>query len=135
MNARAGVSPSRNTANLKDDPQYAAKAERISAPTRDPSELLPALLPELATKPQGRVNQPDTLYAYHPLCTLQHGQNCAAGGDAPEPVGFAAHRAQRRPPVLRLGGHILVLNPTCRTSCVTASSGCWRSLSATSRPT
>ena len=58
---------------LKDDPQYAAKAERISALTRDLSELLPALLPELATKLQGRVNQPDTLYAYHPPCTLQHG--------------------------------------------------------------
>ena len=64
---------------LKDDPQYAAKAERISALTRDLSELLPALLPELATKLQGRVNQPDTLYAYHPPCTLQHGQKLRGG--------------------------------------------------------
>ena len=64
---------------LKDDPQYAAKAERISALTRDLSELLPALLPELATKLRGRVNQPDTLYAYHPPCTLQHGQKLRGG--------------------------------------------------------
>ena len=64
---------------LKDDAAYAAKAERISALTRDLSELLPALLPELATKLQGRVNQPDTLYAYHPPCTLQHGQKLRGG--------------------------------------------------------
>ena len=64
---------------LKDDPQYAAKAERISTLTRDLSELLPALLPELAAKLQGRVNQPDTLYAYHPPCTLQHGQKLRGG--------------------------------------------------------
>ncbi len=64
---------------LKDDAQYAAKAERISALTRDLSELLPAMLPELAAKLQGRVSQPDTLYAYHPPCTLQHGQKLRGG--------------------------------------------------------
>ncbi len=64
---------------LKDDAHYAAKAERISALTRDLSELLPTMLPELAAKLQGRVNQPDTLYAYHPPCTLQHGQKLRGG--------------------------------------------------------
>ncbi|WP_440106399.1 glycolate oxidase subunit GlcF [Acidovorax sp. BL-A-41-H1] len=64
---------------LKDDAQYAARAERISALTRDLSELLPDMLPELAAKLQGRVNQPDTLYAYHPPCTLQHGQKLRGG--------------------------------------------------------
>ncbi|PJI99612.1 LOW QUALITY PROTEIN: glycolate oxidase iron-sulfur subunit [Acidovorax sp. 69] len=64
---------------LKDDPEYAAKAERISALTRDLSELLPALLPELASKLTGRVQQPDTLFAYHPPCTLQHGQKLRGG--------------------------------------------------------
>lgn len=64
---------------LKDDPQYATKAERISSLTRDLSELLPALLPELATKLQGRVNQPDTLYAYHPLARSSTARSCAAG--------------------------------------------------------
>ncbi|WP_298210791.1 glycolate oxidase subunit GlcF [Acidovorax sp.] len=64
---------------LKDDAQYAAKAERISALTRDLSELLPAMLPELADKLAGRVQQPDTLFAYHPPCTLQHGQKLRGG--------------------------------------------------------
>lgn len=64
---------------LKDDPAYAAKAERVSGLTRDLSELLPELLPELARKLQGHVQQPDTLYAYHPPCTLQHGQKLRGG--------------------------------------------------------
>jgi len=65
---------------LKDDPRYAAKAERISALTRDLSELLPALLPELADKLAGRVRPAaGALYAYHPPCTLQHGQKLRGG--------------------------------------------------------
>ena len=64
---------------LKDDTMYAAKAERISALTRDLSELLPALLPELAHKLAGSVQKPDTLFAYHPPCTLQHGQKLRGG--------------------------------------------------------
>jgi len=65
---------------LKDDPRYAAKAERISALTRDLSELLPALLPELADKLAGRVRPAaGVLYAYHPPCTLQHGQKLRGG--------------------------------------------------------
>jgi glycolate oxidase iron-sulfur subunit len=67
---------------LQHDPQYAAKAARISALTRDLSELLPALLPELAERLQGRVNQPGTHYAYHPPCTLQHGQRLRGGVEA-----------------------------------------------------
>ena len=65
---------------LKDDAQYATKAARISALTRDLSELLPDLLPELADKLSGRA-QPgaDVLYAYHPPCTLQHGQKLRGG--------------------------------------------------------
>ncbi|MBU0891882.1 MAG: glycolate oxidase subunit GlcF [Gammaproteobacteria bacterium] len=67
---------------LQDDAQYAAKAERISALTRDLSELLPALLPELAQKLRGRVQPADVLYAYHPPCTLQHGQKLRGGVEA-----------------------------------------------------
>ena len=67
---------------LQGDAQYAAKAARISALTRDLSELLPHMLPELASKLQGRVQQPDTLYAYHPPCTLQHGQQLRGGVEA-----------------------------------------------------
>ncbi|MDM0017118.1 glycolate oxidase subunit GlcF [Variovorax saccharolyticus] len=60
---------------LKDDPAYAAKAERISALTRDLSELLPELVPLL----KGRVKAPAGLVAYHPPCTLQHGQKLRGG--------------------------------------------------------
>jgi len=65
---------------LQDDSRYAAKAERISALTRDLSELLPAMLPELADKLAHRVRPAaGTLYAYHPPCTLQHGQKLRGG--------------------------------------------------------
>lgn len=58
---------------LRDDAAYAERAARISALARDLCELLPDMLPELADKLRGRV-VPDTLLAYHPPCTLQHGQ-------------------------------------------------------------
>ncbi len=98
---------------LKDDAQYAAKAERISALTRDLSELLPALLPELAAKLQGRVNQPDTLYAYHPPCTLQHGQKLRGGVESHlNQLGFKL-RTARNDAHLCCGsaGTYSVLNP------------------------
>ncbi len=60
---------------LKDDPAYAAKAARISALTRDLSELLP----ELAASLKGRVRVPSGVVAYHPPCTLQHGQKLRGG--------------------------------------------------------
>lgn len=98
---------------LKDDAQYAAKAERISALTRDLSELLPAMLPELAAKLQGRVSQPDTLYAYHPPCTLQHGQKLRGGVEARlNQLGFKL-RVARNEAHLCCGsaGTYSVLNP------------------------
>ena len=64
---------------LQADPQYAAKAARISALTRDLSELLPAMLPELAHQLAGRVRRTDLRFAYHPPCTLQHGQQLRGG--------------------------------------------------------
>ncbi|MEJ8815547.1 glycolate oxidase subunit GlcF [Variovorax ureilyticus] len=60
---------------LKDDSAYAEKAARISALTRDLSELLPDIAPTL--KP--RVKPPSGLVAYHPPCTLQHGQKLRGG--------------------------------------------------------
>ncbi|MCJ0765473.1 glycolate oxidase subunit GlcF [Variovorax terrae] len=60
---------------LKDDPAYAAKAQRISALTKDLSELLPALVQAL----RGRVKPPAGLLAFHPPCTLQHGQQLRGG--------------------------------------------------------
>jgi glycolate oxidase iron-sulfur subunit len=56
---------------LADDPAYAAKAQRISALTKDLSELLPAHEAELQQKLGGKIAR---RVAWHPPCTLQHGQ-------------------------------------------------------------
>ncbi|QHE83664.1 glycolate oxidase subunit GlcF [Hydrogenophaga sp. BPS33] len=63
---------------LRDDPAYAAKAERVSALTRDLSELLPELVPLLRPKLR---QAPDAsrVIAFHPPCTLQHGQQLKGG--------------------------------------------------------
>jgi glycolate oxidase iron-sulfur subunit len=60
---------------LQDDPAYAEKAERIGDLTRDLSELLPDLVPAL----KGKVRPQPGLFAYHPPCTLQHGQKLRGG--------------------------------------------------------
>lgn len=60
---------------LQHDPAYAEKAARIGALTRDLSELLPQLVPAL----QAKVRAPTGLFAYHPPCTLQHGQKLRGG--------------------------------------------------------
>ncbi|UXH78757.1 glycolate oxidase subunit GlcF [Roseateles amylovorans] len=62
---------------LAHDPDYAEKAARVSAMTRDLCEWLPALVPAL--KPQLRPNRPTPRLAYHPPCTLQHGQQIRGG--------------------------------------------------------
>lgn len=62
---------------LRDDSAYAAKAKRISALTRDVSELLPELLPLL--RPLVRPPEAHAPIAYHPPCTLQHGQQLKGG--------------------------------------------------------
>jgi glycolate oxidase iron-sulfur subunit len=56
---------------LRNDPVYAAKAARVSALTRDLSEILPEFEAELAARLKGKTGQ---RVAYHPPCTLQHGQ-------------------------------------------------------------
>ena len=56
---------------LAHDPAYAAKAQRISALTKDLSELLPAHEAELQQKLGGKITR---RVAWHPPCTLQHGQ-------------------------------------------------------------
>jgi glycolate oxidase iron-sulfur subunit len=56
---------------LSGDPKYAEKAALISRLARDLSELLPQLLPALKGKMRsGRLQR----LAFHPPCTLQHGQ-------------------------------------------------------------
>lgn len=67
---------------LQDDPAYADKARRISALTKDLSELLPDLVPALkAAHPAlvDAVTRTATSIAFHPPCTLQHGQKLRGG--------------------------------------------------------
>ncbi|KAB8058925.1 glycolate oxidase subunit GlcF [Janthinobacterium violaceinigrum] len=56
---------------LAHDARYAEKARRIAALTRDLSEIMPAFEAELVLLLQGRIGKK---VAYHPPCTLQHGQ-------------------------------------------------------------
>ena len=64
---------------LKDDPAYAEKAARIGALTRDLSEWLPDLVPLLKSRVKPEALQAAGLQAYHPPCTLQHGQQLKGG--------------------------------------------------------
>jgi glycolate oxidase iron-sulfur subunit len=61
---------------LAHDPDYADKAARISALTRDLSELLPDLVDTLKPKVRGIKSRQ---LAFHPPCTLQHGQQLRGG--------------------------------------------------------
>jgi glycolate oxidase iron-sulfur subunit len=63
---------------LRHDPAYAAKAARVSALTRDLSELLPDLVPALKSRLKQPGEGPKRL-AFHPPCTLQHGQKLRGG--------------------------------------------------------
>jgi glycolate oxidase iron-sulfur subunit len=59
---------------LADDPDYAAKAATVGAAARDLGELVAAIAPRL----RGRVRADRAgPIAFHPPCTLQHGQRLA----------------------------------------------------------
>ena len=77
MNASGcGVTVKEYGHHLQHDPQYAEKAARISALTRDLSELLPGIAPLL----QGKLAHVQKgVVAFHPPCTLQHGQQLRGG--------------------------------------------------------
>ncbi|HEY0855602.1 MAG TPA: glycolate oxidase subunit GlcF [Albitalea sp.] len=78
---------------LAHDPAYADKAQRISALTRDLSELLPQLVPLLKDKVRRRRH---THLAFHPPCTLQHGMQLRGGVEAGlEELGFDVRLAPR----------------------------------------
>jgi glycolate oxidase iron-sulfur subunit len=66
---------------LAHDPAYADKAARIAALAKDLSELLPDLLPALAPLlgAKGARKAPLPTLAFHPPCTLQHGQQLRGG--------------------------------------------------------
>ena len=85
-----------------------SKARRIGELTNDLSELLPELVPALRPRAAPATRAPRRL-AYHPPCTLQHGQQLRGGVEAAlRALGFeVAAGAEREPPVLRLGRHLL----------------------------
>lgn len=60
---------------LRDDPAYADKAQRVSALTRDLSEVMPEFEAALVAR-LGQRDEPKAMgrVAWHPPCTLQHGQ-------------------------------------------------------------
>ena len=59
---------------LAADPVYAEKAARVSALTRDLSEFLPSLVEALRERVSASTARAVGTLAYHPPCTLQHGQ-------------------------------------------------------------
>jgi glycolate oxidase iron-sulfur subunit len=76
---------------LREDLGYALKARRISELTRDLSELLPELVPKL----KASVRAPAGVVAYHPPCTLQHGQKLRGGVETNlRALGFDVQVAQ-----------------------------------------
>jgi glycolate oxidase iron-sulfur subunit len=76
---------------LRHEPQYAEKAARISALTRDLSELLPDLVEPL----RARVRPAAAPFAYHPPCTLQHGQKLRGGVERHmQALGFTLRTAR-----------------------------------------
>jgi glycolate oxidase iron-sulfur subunit len=71
---------------LRDDPAYAGKAARVSAATKDISEVLAAehdaLSPLLSSRSGDTAHRSPLTpkrIAYHPPCTLQHGQKLSGG--------------------------------------------------------
>ena len=76
MNASGcGVTVKEYGHHLQHDARYADKARRVSELTRDLSELLPDLVPVLREK----VRPTPALLAFHPPCSLQHGQQLRGG--------------------------------------------------------
>ena len=102
---------------LKDDPLYADKAARISALTRDLSELLPMLVPALKPQVESSLAARTGQLAFHPPCTLQHGQKLRGGVEQHmAELGFAI-QVVRCEPHLCCGsaGTYSVLNPALAT--------------------
>jgi glycolate oxidase iron-sulfur subunit len=77
---------------LRHDREYAEKAARIGALTRDLSEFLPDLLPALCERVKsGKCSA----LAFHPPCTLQHGQKLRGTvEDSLRLLGFTVHLAR-----------------------------------------
>ena len=86
MNASGcGVTVKEYGLALAHDAEYAEKAVRISALTKDISELLPDLVGPLKAQLEAKRTREEadafepTPLAYHPPCSLQHGQQLRGG--------------------------------------------------------
>ena len=80
---------------LRDDVTYAERAKRISELTKDLSELLPDLLPVLKERITPQKAQAQGMMAFHPPCTLQHGQQLKGGVEMHlSALGFQLRLAQ-----------------------------------------
>ena len=80
MNASGcGVTVKEYGHHFQDEPAYAAKAARISAMTQDLSELLPTMVDALKPKVSAALAAQAGQIAFHPPCTLQHGQQLRGG--------------------------------------------------------
>ena len=103
---------------LQHDAEYAAKAKRISALTQDLSELLPALVPVLKPKLKASVLASAGMQAYHPPCTLQHGQKLKGGVETHlAELGFAIKVANTESHLCcGSAGTYSVLNPEISTT-------------------
>jgi len=64
---------------LANDAKYADKAKKIGALTKDLSELLPELVTALKPKINAQALEQLGKLAFHPPCTLQHGQQLQGG--------------------------------------------------------
>lgn len=74
-----GVTVKDYARHLAHDPQYAERARRISAATLDVSEYLPQFALQLKSRLKAR---PVEQLAWHPPCTLQHGQKIRGAVEA-----------------------------------------------------
>jgi glycolate oxidase iron-sulfur subunit len=84
MNASGcGVTVKDYGRHLAGDPAYADRAQRIAAITRDLSEWLPDIADTLLAGPFGEASsvaaRREAVLAFHPPCTLQHGQQLRGG--------------------------------------------------------
>jgi glycolate oxidase iron-sulfur subunit len=77
--------------SLAGDAGYAAKASKISSLALDLSELLPQMVPLLKSKLRAGTSH---ALAFHPPCTLQHGQQLRGGTELHlRALGFAVRAA------------------------------------------
>ena len=111
MNASAcGLAVKEYGHALAADAAYAAKAERVAALARDLSELLPQIVAGLrgrlrpvrqadagiSAAPDAEAAADPVKLAFHPPCTLQHGQKLRGGVETHlAELGFEVHVARR----------------------------------------